>query len=82
MKIKMVKIVAITVLFGLVLSSCDKKNAFLVNRRIATSERIEEIRRVAAKSEYLAAVRVYKAAVREYLKEYLRPTPVVMERDG
>ncbi|GHT51404.1 hypothetical protein AGMMS49990_05620 [Endomicrobiia bacterium] len=32
------------VLFGLMLSSCDKKNAFLVNRRHATPDRIEQIK--------------------------------------
>ncbi|GHT55578.1 hypothetical protein AGMMS50233_05740 [Endomicrobiia bacterium] len=30
--------------FGLMLSSCDQKNARLVNRRVATPEKIEEIK--------------------------------------
>ncbi|GHT35347.1 hypothetical protein AGMMS49592_5590 [Endomicrobiia bacterium] len=30
--------------FGLILGSCDKKNASLVNRRRATPEKIEEIK--------------------------------------
>ncbi|GHT45773.1 hypothetical protein AGMMS49936_03590 [Endomicrobiia bacterium] len=39
------KAISAIVLFGfLCLSSCDKKNAFLVNRRIATPERVEEIK--------------------------------------
>ncbi|GHT55281.1 hypothetical protein AGMMS50233_04940 [Endomicrobiia bacterium] len=35
---------SIFVAFGLVLSSCDKKNAYLVNRRTATPEKVEEIK--------------------------------------
>ncbi|GHT49591.1 hypothetical protein AGMMS49990_00540 [Endomicrobiia bacterium] len=64
-------VISALVLFGLMLSSCDKKNASLVNRRTATPNRIEEIRVATAKAEYLAAVEVYKAAVREFL----RPCP-------
>ncbi|GHT53966.1 hypothetical protein AGMMS50233_01020 [Endomicrobiia bacterium] len=63
-------VISALVLFGLVLSSCDKKNASLVNRRTATSKRIEEIRVSTAKAEYLAAVEVYKAAVREFLRSH------------
>ncbi|GHT50764.1 hypothetical protein AGMMS49990_03750 [Endomicrobiia bacterium] len=36
------KIISAIILFGLALSSCDKKNASLVNRRRATPEKIEE----------------------------------------
>ncbi|GHT62990.1 hypothetical protein AGMMS49531_11290 [Endomicrobiia bacterium] len=40
------KSMSAVVLFGfLVLSSCDKKNAFLVNRRTATPEKIEEAKK-------------------------------------
>ncbi|GHT33064.1 hypothetical protein AGMMS49592_0930 [Endomicrobiia bacterium] len=63
-------VISALVLFGLVLSSCDKKNASLVNRRTATPEKIEETRVATAKAEYLAAVEVYKAAVREFLRLY------------
>ncbi|GHT48903.1 hypothetical protein AGMMS49936_11540 [Endomicrobiia bacterium] len=46
------KAISAIVLFGfLCLSSCDKKNAFLVNRRIATPEKVEEIKRAKAKDD-------------------------------
>ncbi|GHT72253.1 hypothetical protein AGMMS49950_10660 [Endomicrobiia bacterium] len=35
---------------GLMLSSCDKKNAFLINRRTATPEKIREIEEAQKKS--------------------------------
>ncbi|GHT50281.1 hypothetical protein AGMMS49990_02390 [Endomicrobiia bacterium] len=41
---KLKQYLSIFVAFGLVLSSCDKKNASLVNRRTATQEKIEEIK--------------------------------------
>ncbi|GHT56155.1 hypothetical protein AGMMS50233_07360 [Endomicrobiia bacterium] len=45
MKTKAVKAtLSIFVAFSLALSSCDKKNASLVNRRYATPERVEEIK--------------------------------------
>ncbi|GHT72153.1 hypothetical protein AGMMS49950_10450 [Endomicrobiia bacterium] len=34
----------ITIIVGLIISSCDKKNAVLVNRRTATPEKVEEIK--------------------------------------
>ncbi|GHT55468.1 hypothetical protein AGMMS50233_05460 [Endomicrobiia bacterium] len=56
MKLKTLLTIFITfTLFSLFLSSCDKKNASLVNRRTATHEKIEEIRRAKAKEEEKSA---------------------------
>ncbi|GHT49642.1 hypothetical protein AGMMS49990_00700 [Endomicrobiia bacterium] len=44
MKIETVKTVTSVIPFGLMLSSCDKKNARLVNGRHTTPEKIEEIK--------------------------------------
>ncbi|GHT38249.1 hypothetical protein AGMMS49593_07160 [Endomicrobiia bacterium] len=47
MKTKTLKTaISIFIAFSLALSSCDKKNAFLVNRRTATPEKIEEIKSI------------------------------------
>ncbi|GHT52289.1 hypothetical protein AGMMS49990_08380 [Endomicrobiia bacterium] len=40
---KLKRVLSVLALFGLALNSCDKKNAFIVNRRTATPEKIEEI---------------------------------------
>ncbi|GHT57207.1 hypothetical protein AGMMS50233_10340 [Endomicrobiia bacterium] len=46
---------SIFVAFCLALSSCDKKNAFIINRRYATLEKIEEIKEAKAKEEEKSA---------------------------
>ncbi|GHT56361.1 hypothetical protein AGMMS50233_08010 [Endomicrobiia bacterium] len=48
---KLKQCLSIFIAFGLALSSCDKKNASLVNRRTATPEKIEEVKRAKAKQE-------------------------------
>ncbi|GHT42696.1 hypothetical protein AGMMS49921_08530 [Endomicrobiia bacterium] len=52
------------VLFGSMLSSCDKKNAFLVNRRTATPEKVKEIKR--AKEEKAEEERIRQAEAAEH----------------
>ncbi|GHT38521.1 hypothetical protein AGMMS49593_08070 [Endomicrobiia bacterium] len=52
MKTKTLKTaISIFIAFSLALSSCDKKNAFLVNRRTATPEKVEEIKRTKAEQK-------------------------------
>ncbi|GHT40214.1 hypothetical protein AGMMS49921_01210 [Endomicrobiia bacterium] len=48
---KLKQCLSIFVEFSLVLSSCDKKNAGIVNRRTATPEKVEEIKRTKAKDD-------------------------------
>ncbi|GHT43534.1 hypothetical protein AGMMS49921_11680 [Endomicrobiia bacterium] len=39
------KVISVIMVFGLVLSSCKKENAFLVNRRTATQEKVDEVKK-------------------------------------
>ncbi|GHT45438.1 hypothetical protein AGMMS49936_02660 [Endomicrobiia bacterium] len=48
---KLKQCLSIFIAFSFVLSSCDKKNAFLVNRRTATPEKVEEIKRAKAEQK-------------------------------
>ncbi|GHT46955.1 hypothetical protein AGMMS49936_06770 [Endomicrobiia bacterium] len=43
---KLKQCLSIFIAFSSVLSSCDEKNAFLVNRRTATPEKVEEIKEI------------------------------------
>ncbi|GHT72141.1 hypothetical protein AGMMS49950_10400 [Endomicrobiia bacterium] len=63
---KLKAILSVFVAFSLALSSCDKKNAFLVNRRTATPEKIREVEeRKRAKEKVEAAEAEAKRLAKE-----------------
>ncbi|GHT53715.1 hypothetical protein AGMMS50233_00250 [Endomicrobiia bacterium] len=61
MKMKTKAMLSAIVLFGLMLSSCDKKNASLTNRRHATPEKIEQIKEAQRAKERAEAKAQQKA---------------------
>ncbi|GHT60018.1 hypothetical protein AGMMS49531_05150 [Endomicrobiia bacterium] len=68
MKTKTVKAtLSVFVAFSLALSSCDKKNVSLVNRRTATPERMKEIneKKEAEKDQAAAQARVVATKTQE-----------------
>ncbi|GHT72059.1 hypothetical protein AGMMS49950_10050 [Endomicrobiia bacterium] len=66
------------ILLGLIISSCDKKNAFLVNRRTATPEKIEKIKEAEKiKAEKIAIPEKTKEAERTKAEEITTSEKVI-----
>ncbi|GHT75337.1 hypothetical protein AGMMS50222_06110 [Endomicrobiia bacterium] len=60
----------ITIILGLIISSCDKKNAVLVNRRTASSEKIEKINEAErTKAEVIKEAQRAKTKAQEEAKQ-------------